>query len=899
MIRLDDVRNTIIQGSALESLKTFPSACVDEIVTSPPYWPLRSYLPKNHPDKGKEIGGETTLDEYLVHLWQITDELYRILKPTGTMFINFGDSYAGSSQGSWNAPIEIRGKQYRKSLNLDEEYLGGPRRDKTLADRSLCFQNYKFALGLMDIDYRIIVEWRVLGKPAGRIEEMMKHPRIQLITRNLLIWKKCLSYDTKLLVKGHKGLESITIKDLFHSQWRGKCLLSQDRKGNDIWVKVKDIIPIGRKKGLRITTKAGRIIKCSYDHKFPFQNSNYPRGGIRYRKVKLCEAQNLKISDYLYLNEKISDKIIDAGTYKDYLEGYVVGFFLAEGSYTKREVGVYKDTVFSKSAQKRWGRQKQKIKKVEIMLSCGTKDIERGYISNIEKLYSIRKYIYGNHLHIRSTDKNFLKLLDDYVEGENAYEKHLRNKAFNQSKKFMEGIIDGFLNGDGCWDKENNRWRVGICPNMNLKDNLMLLCRFLGYNFRYESLREVAYTYKGIIKKSSAMRFSIRKENNRKRNFGCITDRIDTIEEIETEFYDIELEPVYQIKRRKSDYYVNKMNKLNNLYFLANGIWTHNSNSMPFSGTSRFQNTYEPIYFFVKSDTPQYYYNERTKLITKTKPKGKVEGADWEWIKCPYCEGTGKSTINIGRWDKQHDKIYGEDIGNRSRVREGIANADIRYKAGDKPCFRCKTTGRIVRSLWHSEKYFFNLNDIRRQHQDVSLKRLRYGWDGHREPGSSWEGMDIKKMCHPLGANPGDVMTVATKGSSIGHYATFPEQLISPLIIAGSPDKVCAKCGLPVVQVVELSHPGKTQFQGKYSEQDEIQGGLTTKGSFGRIVGKTHCSCELPEYERAIVLDPFMGSGTTAIVAKKLGRDYIGIELNDGYVKMSRDRLNQIEESLF
>jgi len=513
MIRLDDVRNTIIQGSALESLKTFPSACVDEIVTSPPYWPLRSYLPKNHPDKGKEVGGETTLDEYLVHLWQITDELYRILKPTGTMFINFGDSYAGSSQGSWNAPIEIRGKQYRKSLNLDEEYLGGPRRDKTLADRSLCFQNYKFALGLMDIDYRILVEWRVLGKPAGRIEEMMKHPRIQLITRNLLIWKK--------------------------------------------------------------------------------------------------------------------------------------------------------------------------------------------------------------------------------------------------------------------------------------------------------------------------------------------------------------------------------------------------ENAMPFSGTSRFQNTYEPIYFFVKSDTPQYYYNERTKLITKTKPKGKVEGADWEWIKCPYCEGTGKSTINIGRWDKQHDKIYGEDIGNRSRVREGIANADIRYKAGDKPCFRCKTTGRIVRSLWHSEKYFFNLNDIRRPHKVESLERLKYSWDGHREPGSSWEGMDIKKMCHPLGANPGDVMTVATKGSSIGHYATFPEQLISPLIIAGSPDKVCAKCGLPVVQVVELSHPGKTQFQGKYSEQDEIQGGLTTKGSFGRIVGKTHCSCELPEYERAIVLDPFMGSGTTAIVAKKLGRDYIGIDLNDGYVKMSKQRLNQIPESLF
>ena len=46
MIRLDDVRNTIIQGSALESLKTFPSACVDEIVTSPPYWTSEKILDK-------------------------------------------------------------------------------------------------------------------------------------------------------------------------------------------------------------------------------------------------------------------------------------------------------------------------------------------------------------------------------------------------------------------------------------------------------------------------------------------------------------------------------------------------------------------------------------------------------------------------------------------------------------------------------------------------------------------------------------------------------------------------------------------------------------------------------------------------------------------------------------
>ena len=43
-----------------------------------------------------------------------------------------------------------------------------------------------------------------------------------------------------------------------------------------------------------------------------------------------------------------------------------------------------------------------------------------------------------------------------------------------------------------------------------------------------------------------------------------------------------------------------------------------------------------------------------------------------------------------------------------------------------------------------------------------------------------------------------------------------------------------------------------------------------------------------------IVLDPFMGSGTTAIVSKKLGRNYIGIELNEEYIKMAKEKLDKI-----
>jgi DNA modification methylase len=43
-----------------------------------------------------------------------------------------------------------------------------------------------------------------------------------------------------------------------------------------------------------------------------------------------------------------------------------------------------------------------------------------------------------------------------------------------------------------------------------------------------------------------------------------------------------------------------------------------------------------------------------------------------------------------------------------------------------------------------------------------------------------------------------------------------------------------------------------------------------------------------------VVLDPFLGSGTTAMVAKKLGRPYVGIELNPDYVKMAQARLGKV-----
>ena len=77
--------------------------------------------------------------------------------------------------------------------------------------------------------------------------------------------------------------------------------------------------------------------------------------------------------------------------------------------------------------------------------------------------------------------------------------------------------------------------------------------------------------------------------------------------------------------------------------------------------------------------------------------------------------------------------------------------------------------------------------------------------------------------------------TVSTGGFKGAHFAVFPEKLVEPCVLAGCP-----------------------------------KGGL--------------------------VLDPFMGSGTTGVVAKRLGRDFIGIDINPDYCNMAADRIAAVKE---
>ena len=88
-----------IVGDVLAVLKTLPEDSVDLVLTSPPFLALRSYLPKDHPDKHLEGGAQATPGEYLDWLIDVVEALDRVLAPHGSLVVEMGDTYAGSGGG--------------------------------------------------------------------------------------------------------------------------------------------------------------------------------------------------------------------------------------------------------------------------------------------------------------------------------------------------------------------------------------------------------------------------------------------------------------------------------------------------------------------------------------------------------------------------------------------------------------------------------------------------------------------------------------------------------------------------------------------------------------------------------------------------------------------------------
>ena len=203
--------------------------------------------------------------------------------------------------------------------------------------------------------------------------------------------------------------------------------------------------------------------------------------------------------------------------------------------------------------------------------------------------------------------------------------------------------------------------------------------------------------------------------------------------------------------------------------------------------------------------------------------------------------------------------------------------------------------------LSKSPKYFYDADAIREPHQDINRPNGFTGKDGigDRSTNQGWSGgevsLDKHRNYNPSGRNKRTVWTIATQPMPEAHFATFPEKLIEPCILAGTSEKgCCVECGAPWERVVEKRVPELRDVESEYPGEHTI---ATRKykhnesGTESKTIGWIPtCNCKYDHVRDfkpvpCTVLDPFFGSGTTGIVAHKHGRNFIGIELSESYLK--------------
>jgi len=141
----------IIHGTTLSVLNTLPSESIDCVITSPPYWGLRDYGIEG------QLGLEPTFQLYIEHLQTIFDEVYRVLKKTGTCWVDIGDTYSGSWGDAGNRPERsgIPSHQRKRSTPIINRN-GHPQdrppssRVQTVQPKSLCNIPFRFAISMTD-----------------------------------------------------------------------------------------------------------------------------------------------------------------------------------------------------------------------------------------------------------------------------------------------------------------------------------------------------------------------------------------------------------------------------------------------------------------------------------------------------------------------------------------------------------------------------------------------------------------------------------------------------------------------------------------------------------------------------------------------------------------------------
>lgn len=363
--------------------------------------------------------------------------------------------------------------------------------------------------------------------------------------RSDIIW--CLSGGTRVYARTQKGEAPMTIKDMVRLDPTTVQLWNGDK-----WTQVLGWSETPRPdRTYEIELRSGQRIGCTAGHEWPTQ-----RGLVRadaLRRGDIVASCRLPEPPVPKRPEALDDNTV----------GWFVGLYIAEGS---RHDGT-------------------------ISIASHTKEALR-----FERLDRLAKAFHGTAAVHKKTSVNGCTvalngpmlegLVDTYVSGRIASDKHLHPRCWQRSDTFLRAVLDGYLSGDGHFDAKNDRWRLGFCTNDELVADLRTVGARLGVSVR---LKRVLHKFgdREFPGYKGELRFTRSAHGNSRDDGEVIAIR----ESRARRFWDIGVadEP--------------------HTFALASGVLTHNSkpNPMPESVTDRPTSAHEHVFLLTKS--PKYYFD--------------------------------------------------------------------------------------------------------------------------------------------------------------------------------------------------------------------------------------------------------------------------------------------------
>jgi DNA modification methylase len=360
--------------------------------------------------------------------------------------------------------------------------------------------------------------------------------------RSDIIW--CISGGTWLYAKTQKGDMPVMVKDLVRLDPRTVKLWNGSKWTQVLgWGRSVENSP----KKIELVLRSGERIGCTGGHTWPTQ-----RGNIR--------ADNLIIGDTIK-----TCRLPDAETNKpEYLNNnilWLLGFYLAQGSRSGSTIQI------SLHANKiHW----------------------LGKIKNIIQHFgaSITHDTDGNKLNIRLYGRILSSILDEYIGGHTAIDKHFRVSLWKLPNDCLRHFVQGYLDGDGHNDTKNKRYRLSFCRNYNLVRDLRVAAARLGATL---TLTPKIARYQNGSK--PCFRGEWRWNQSGHRNEKDSGEIIEIRASSARQFWDIAVEDDPH------------------LFALASGVLTHNCkpNAMPESVKDRPVRAHE--YLFLFSKRAKYFYD--------------------------------------------------------------------------------------------------------------------------------------------------------------------------------------------------------------------------------------------------------------------------------------------------